>query len=104
MQKGRLMVGETDCTALIVKPIVQALVRADALPIDDRIKAVVAALTEALSEADLYLLHGKTIEALNESTLMAQAIIRMQGEELLRLAIDGVEVDPDFLGECETMQ
>lgn len=104
MQKGRLMVGETDCTALIVKPVVQALVRADALPIDDRIKAVVDALTDALSQADLYLLHGKTIQALNESTLMAQAIIDMQGEELLRLAIDGADVDPDLIGEVVTVQ
>lgn len=95
---------EIDCTALIVKPIVQALVRAEGLSMDGRIKAVVDALTAALAEADIYLLHGKTIQALNESTLMAQTIIDMQGEELLRLAIDGADVDPDLIGEAVTVQ
>jgi hypothetical protein len=36
--------------------------------------------------------------------LQAQALIQFQSEELLRLAIDGADVDPDLLGEVETLQ
>jgi len=42
--------------------------------------------------------------SLNTAMLQAQALIQMQSEELLRLAIDGADVDPDLIGVAETVQ
>lgn len=98
------MADVVDISETIARPIVEAMTRTAGLDDDARMKAIIAALSNALDEADFFILHKDTIARLNEAALLAQAIIRMQGEELLRLAVDGAEVNPDFLGECETVQ
>jgi hypothetical protein len=83
-----------------------AVVQSEGMGVADRAKFVTKALADAINGAEYFLLHRLTVEALNEAMLQAQALIQIQHEELLRLALDGAEVDPDILDgfESETVQ
>ncbi len=71
---------------------------------EERAKLVAGALTQALAGSDYFLMRRESVERLNEAALIAQAIIEMQSEELLRLAVDGADVDPDLIGKMVTVQ
>lgn len=93
-----------DLSESIVRPVVEAMVRSRGMDEDERAKLVAGALTQAMAGSDYFLMRRESVERLNEAALIAQAIIEMQGEELLRLAADGADVDPDLIGEMVTVQ
>ncbi|ABS68854.1 hypothetical protein Xaut_3626 [Xanthobacter versatilis] len=69
-----------------------------------RAEKVVSAFLKAIPEADYFLIHRDVMVKMNGAMLAAQAYIRLQKEELLRLAIDGAEVNVGLLGEMEPLQ
>lgn len=98
------MTKHADVLESIARPIVNEMVRSRGMDEDSRTKLVVAALVQALNSSDYFLMRRESVERLNEAALIAQAIIRMQGEELLRLAVDGADVDESLIGEVVTVQ
>jgi len=94
----------SDVSEVLIRPVAMAVVQSEGMDVADRAKFVTKALADAINGAEYFLLHRLTVEALNEAMLQAQALIQFQSEELLRLAIDGADVDPDLLGEVETLQ
>lgn len=93
-----------DLSESIVRPVVEAMVRSRGMDEDERAKLVVGALTRALNGSDYFLMRRESVERLNEAALLAQAIIHVQGAELLRLSLDGADVDPGLVGEVVTAQ
>lgn len=93
-----------DVSEVLIRPVAMAVVQSEGLDVADRARFVTKALADAINGADYFLLHRLTVEALNTAMLQAQALIQFQSEELLRLAIDGADVDPDLLGGVETLQ
>lgn len=93
-----------DVSEALIRPVAMAVVQSEGMDVADRAKFVTKALADAINGADYFLLHRLTVEALNTAMLQAQALIQFQSEELLRLAIDGADVDPDLIGVAETVQ
>jgi len=98
------MAEAVDLSEALIKPIVLAMVQSAGMDEDKRAKFIALTLSDAINAADLYLMQGATLVSLNTAMLQAQALIQMQSEELLRLAIDGADVDPDLIGVAETVQ
>ena len=93
-----------DASEILLRPIVTAMVRSRGMEEDARARFVMQAFADSLTGSNWFLLHQDTMVLMNNAMLEAQCIMRMQQEELLRLACDGADVDPDLLGEVETMQ
>ena len=86
------------------RPIVQAMIQSRGMDEDARARFVMDRFSAEIMAGGWLLMHRDVIERLNAAMLEAQAVIQLQEAELRRLAENGAEVAPGFLGELETVQ
>jgi len=98
------MAEAVDLSEALIRPVVLAMVQSAGMDEDKRAKLIASTLAQAIDTADLYLMQGATLASLNTAMLQAHAIIQAQSEELLRLAVDGADVDESLIGTMETVQ
>lgn len=93
-----------DVSESIIQPVITAMIQSQGMEEDRRAAYVADALASAINGSEYFMIHRECLERLNEAMIAMHALLRWQQEELLRLAIDGADVDETMLGGMETLQ
>lgn len=94
----------SDVSESIIQPVITAMIQSQGMEEDRRAAYVADALASAINGSEYFMIHRECLERLNDAMIAMHALLRWQQEELLRLAVDGADVDDDLLQAPDTLQ
>lgn len=94
----------SDVSESIIQPVITAMIQSQGMEEGRRAAYVADALAGAINGSEYFMIHRECLERLNEAVVAMHALLRWQQEELLRLAVDGADVDADLIQAPNTLQ